>query len=638
MEKAYDKETTCLIWDAEGLPPKGPWKSVVWSSFEDDSESDVISLPRFLEQHSTRVKANYLAWVYELGERCINGKRLIDHFELRPGLSYWWLLSLSHKPNFYQSQHITIVAKCLAFEHLCKKNGFHFRKIELLSANRSLSAVFKHYCIRRGIKFTCRPIPGIPANKPVPKSISSFIPRTLKACLYLFDSVMKSGHSTLSSLPPNLFKNQDVILFDILVHLNPEAFSEGVFSSNYWTRLPELMKRMNLSTTWIHTYYRHHSIESLREAHSIVGRFNRSSNGGESHILLDSLLSPRVAKHAIMDYIRLSRIPRKILEIDAFFTHNPSQFDFWPLFKKEWYDSLRGPSAMRNCIVLNEYEALLKIVPRQALGIYIQENQPWEMALIYSWRAAGHGKLLGVPHTTVRYWDLRYFYDHRTYAKTGINDLPRPDFVCLNGRSAIDTYLQAGYPKGEVVEVEALRYFHLGYRKKDSRRTKRLDRSVSCVGICGDNIPGSNEKVFRLLQAADRDMPGHTRYMFKAHKARLFDASKYGLSNLTVFTGDIAELFRQVDVIVTGNVSSAAVDAFCSGVPVISLLDPETLNASPLRGMDHVTFFSSEDDLADLLKRSKIHESHKHVPYFCLDEELKRWQRIIGALTLPWKS
>ena len=39
--------------------------------------------------------------------------------------------------------------------------------------------------------------------------------------------------------------------------------------------------------------------------------------------------------------------------------------------------------------------------------------------------------------------------------------------------------------------------------------------------------------------------------------------------------------------------TSAAVDAYCAGLRVISVLDPTALNLSPLRGFDEVRYVSS---------------------------------------------
>ena len=127
-----------------------------------------------------------------------------------------------------------------------------------------------------------------------------------------------------------------------------------------------------------------------------------------------------------------------------------------------------GPVAISNALFLNLFEQVLKSQSYQKMGFYLLENQAWERALIYAWKASGHGDLIGVQHSTVRYWDLRYFSDFRNYERKNCNDMPIPDRVALNGKVSITAYRDGGYPENMLVEVEALRYLHLAEALKIS--------------------------------------------------------------------------------------------------------------------------------------------------------------------------
>ena len=88
--------SSVLIWDCEEAPPDGDWITVLWHSFS-EGERTTYSIPSFIEEHSDELKSRFLAWVYELGETLIDGRRLFDHLELRPGFSYWWMTLLAEK-------------------------------------------------------------------------------------------------------------------------------------------------------------------------------------------------------------------------------------------------------------------------------------------------------------------------------------------------------------------------------------------------------------------------------------------------------------------------------------------------------------------------------------------------------------
>ena len=79
LERPNDKRRTFLIWHAEGTPPVGDWTTVLWSGFAKTARSELISIPKFVEEHAESLRARYLSWIYELGETRINGKRLVDH-------------------------------------------------------------------------------------------------------------------------------------------------------------------------------------------------------------------------------------------------------------------------------------------------------------------------------------------------------------------------------------------------------------------------------------------------------------------------------------------------------------------------------------------------------------------------------
>ena len=84
-------------------------------------------------------------------------------------------------------------------------------------------------------------------------------------------------------------------------------------------------------------------------------------------------------------------------------------------------------------------------IPKQKKGLYLLENQNWERALVHAWRRHGHGQLIGVVTTPIRYWDLRYFdnlsnsdeLSNSTKSKLKL----RPDFIALNGPSSLKFYI-----------------------------------------------------------------------------------------------------------------------------------------------------------------------------------------------------
>ncbi|TQE83109.1 hypothetical protein [Leptospira noguchii] len=104
---------------------------------------------------------------------------------------------------------------------------------------------------------------------------------------------------------------------------------------------------------------------------------------------------------------------------------------------------------------------------------YLQENQSWEIALLYFLKSK-NVRAIGVPHATIRYWDLRYFYDQRFYNQDTRCALPLPNQAAINGDGAKLQLLKSGFPSEMIADVETLRYMFLNkIAEKSKLRTKQ---------------------------------------------------------------------------------------------------------------------------------------------------------------------
>jgi surface carbohydrate biosynthesis protein (TIGR04326 family) len=243
--------------------------------------------------------------------------------------------------------------------------------------------------------------------------------------------------------------------------------------------------------------------------------------------------------------------------------------------------------------------------------------------------------LIGAQHTTMLYWDLRYFYDPRSYKQTGGNDLPMPDKVAVNGPASLNACLQAGYPEEDLVEVEALRYLHFGEAKVEvgtvSTPASVFVKDTLRLLVLGDYLISNTQQQMNLLLQAVQSLPAGTVITVKPHPGCPISVVDYPNLCMTVTMEPIAKLLAECDVAYTSATTSATVDAYCAGVPIVSVLDSNTLNLSPLRGFEGVLFASTPEKLAAALASAAAaprtrDDRHK---FFTLDPELPRWRKLI---------
>lgn len=620
-----------LVWDAAGSPPVGDGTVLLWRSFEDDQASNTLSLPKLVEGQADAYRARFLAWVHDLGRYAVRGQTIQDHLELQPGLSYWWLTPLAQKFNVSGSSQIDNAIKALALEAYVAE--YRPRSLVLVTGNTKLAGLIRAFCHSRGIDYRHKPHApggGAPKTKTGLRAALHRLPDPVKAVLYLVWHVLCHLPAFVAHKPSLDRLAGSVCLVDILVHLDRASIAGGRFISNYWTLLVDLLGALALRSNWLHNYFPHDAVSSRGAARSLLAAFNTRAAGTQCHVLLDSYLNAAVVAHSLKFYLKLLSKSRLIAPRVKGSSPNGSCLDFGSLFHDELIGSLRDHTAALNCLRTALYLRVFHCLPPQGLGIYIQENQPWEMALIHAWRSAGHGKLIGVPHTTVRYWDLRYFHDPRCYAAREANRLPVPDRVAVNGPIAKHRYVEGGYPESQLVEAEALRFLHLveGSRPLGRQADTGLPRKIL---ICGDFLRRTTLQLISWMSSAARQLPSDNRYYFKPHPAYPVDFRDNPFPDLELRSDPLPDLLKEVDLVLTSSITSAAVDAYCAGVRVIQMLDGEGFNTSPLRGLTGVVYVASSAELLEAIGQPPAHSPSKAQDYFYLDPALPRWRSLLAA-------
>lgn len=626
--RSDEPSPTLLVWDHEETPPVGKWTLVLWRKFGIAGGETWYSIPKRVEDHAEILRTRYLAWIHDLGNARIQGECLLDYFAIRPGFSYWWM-TLPAAVSFGGPTSIYLAMRMLALEGLAGE--LSAGKIILSSGNKVLARAIRLWCRNARLEFGWRRRGDTSPNVPLLKMIYRSLPHPFQGMAFLLHYLkdrwpLRSADSGIECTE----SGKKITFVDYLINLEPKNLEAGRFRSNYWTGLHDVLKEAGARVTWFHHYLEHEAVPNSRHARELIGRFNKpDDSGGQTHSTLDDALGWNVLKGIFRDYCRIAWLAFRLRGIRQHFMPEGSKIDFWPLFVLDWRRLFYGASAVSNCIFLNVFEKILLRLPHQELGIYLMENQPWEMAFLHAWRTAGHGHLVGVPHSTVLYWDLRYFFDKRTYERKGANELPLPDQVALNGPVVIDTFSAGGFPEEKIVAVEALRYQFLTKLDLGRRGARRPTIGPLSVLVLSDFFPLITLQQLQWLEAAALALPPDTRYVVKPHPSCGVTASDFPSLQLKITGAPLAELFGECDVAYTGNLTSAAVDAYCARIPVVSILDGAAFNMSPLRGLAGVCYVTNPHELAFALQNVRNTPDFETRDYFHLDEKLPRWRRLL---------
>ena len=390
-------------------------------------------------------------------------------------------------------------------------------------------------------------------------------------------------------------------------------------------------------TNWLHHFLFSSIVPNVRTSINIARTFNNNSSRQGCHSFIDSYLSPRLVLRAFKKWIRLILVSWKLREIHELFTPEGSNAWLWPMLRRDWLSSIKGKTSIINCLWIELFDAALEDIPHQYNGLYLCENQGWERAFLHAWRKHGHGKIIGVPHATVPFWHLYYFDDPRTINARDDFSQPLPDQLAVNGPMAWEAFLESSYRTEQLVEVEALRYLNLvGLTKNietdfSKKNTHQSDPHKIKILVLGDMIPLSNHQLLCDLEKIMQILPNHYSLTFKPHPGLDVNMKNYPNLAIQITSEALENILCSFGLVISANSTSASVDAFLAGLPVIIRVDGSSLNLSPLRGQDGVCFVSVVDDYVKAINSITTSETGNHKQdYFWIDPHLPRWKALLN--------
>ena len=616
MSKSRESSTNILnIWDSEQPCFINNGQVLLWRQFvTPNSLPNVVSICEIVEERATEIRSQLLKYIYDVGESINNNSK--TQLRLKQDFNYFWMTQFHSRP-YTESGQLNNLAKVFALIQIINENKFE--QITFHSSNQQLTKVIRNLSTNLNLEFKSN---LILQSKSQVTTKSQIKLRTPKPLLALFALVAQLKVSiNLQANKSHVNSDASISFFDYWYRFGSSVQENRKFESQYWTNLVGDLEETQAN--WLHNLVDQRGKTALSEANSLLKDFNQNSTK-HHHSIADSQMNFKIFWSSLKDYGKLFTRTMPISKYKSAFSIEGTDINLWPIFKNEWLNSLRGYEAMINCLRFNRLESIITQLPRQRVGIYLIENQPWEMALIHHWRNLGHGKLVGVAHSTVRFWDLRQMSDPRRFLQDQKNLMPRPNVVAVNGPLARNSLVEAKYPESEIFEVEALMYLHLA----KSKINKELAEPMTIL-VATDFLESATNTQIALLNELLIKSPKKYKVFLKPHWSQSF---KNLHPDIEIVSGkfDLSTYFELCDVLYCSAITSAVIDGVCAGLPVIQCLDPESFNLSPLRGNSEVKFVRTTQELDDALNH--IGASARHISpsvLFNLDLNLSRWHQLL---------
>lgn len=621
----FDK---AIIWDSVQPAPKGYNKTILWRTFLLTDDPNLVSIPSLVEENASELKARYLSWVYELGQTRIGDKSLVDKFEIFPEFSYWWMTLFVEKSNFSKSPKIIDAIRFIALTDWISVNAI--KSITFASDNIKLVEILCDWCKARNILFEWQDIQVTHQKISWHYQIYNAFPFAFRAILWLIHYLFQYWCFRGIGTQQWRVSKGRIAFVSYLLKTDAKTAVVDEILNQYWGSLPGHLNQDGHETNWLHIYVKDSLSTSAIEGVEALKRLNIAAEGRQSHVALQSFLSISVVLRALFIWVQVIWIGFRSRSVFLAEKNLKLSVNLFPLFIDDWNESVFGPIALENALNLSLFQRAFECLPKQNVGVFLQENQGWEFGCIHAWKSLNHGRLIGCPHSTVRFWDLRYFFDPRTYTFGASNPMPRPDFVALNSGYATTSYLNGGYPSKELVQVEALRYLYLENLEKISLDNSAFKKEELNLLVLGDYKLSNTRNQLELLEKVMHDLPFKVLVTAKSHPACPINLKDFPQLKMSVTTEPLDKVLRRVDAAYVSATTSAAIDAYCYGLPIISVLDPNSLNMSPLRRFSGVSFVWTQEQFTQSLLEIKANGSIKAKrQYFILDAVLTRWRKLL---------
>ncbi len=591
----------------------------LWNQYRANSKQ-IISIPYELEVNAKKYRDRYLDLINSLSRVSLNGKEIDSLFEIENGFSLWWM-NLTFEKNYGKSDLLSDAVKLIVLESYLKE----FEVTKIFYSENTSDKLINHF------KNCSSSISGFEAGdnkrkRKVYKSLfrihyKQIIPLTILGLVAFFRYISFCGgvHFQRKAI---IWNRSDVHFFDYFFHLLPGKEADQ-FESAYWGPLLSLIRNKKEPVTFSHIYIPDSKSCKIANVRKKIKSFNEKSGEFIKHNLVEELSFTIVLK-VFYKYFKFNFIYLLFLSFRLKSKINSEDLRLSLFLWSELSNSLIGTISIQN---LFTFYLIQRIVKKTKVGtklIYLLENQSWEKALVYLWKREVNGKTIGVAHATVRFWDLRYSYDKR---QSGFQfDQCRPDKISYNGSLAKKQLIDLGYTKDLLISSEALRFTQLKSLNFDNTKGKRK----RVIVVFTDYLYSVSQFQLELIQKTE--LSNRYSIIVKPHPACPLDPTCFLKLNFELNYESSGKLLQRASIVFTSNITSAALEAYYLGIPVISSRDPRELNYSPLFGLKGSRFVSSHLELeknVQEIERMPVIPKPKNILY--LSGKLSKWKEILSV-------
>ncbi len=590
MTHALKTPQKVLIWDRDGLPKYSDDFVVLWKGYSQNSNDQELSIPAWIAQNQDFVRDKYLSWVRKGYQRLKSNSELYKKIQLGSVINYFQLTPFMEMNLFDKSPQIASILRLIAFEAWADE--MTLVSIEYAGDDGLLSKTFEDFAARNQIPYRTE-VSTTPYVNVFQRSVfwGRLYIGAIKSPVWIFLKWMKS--LPLHGLHVKFWKknSHNLTFYSYYAHFPPTNASNSEFKSAYWGDLPRYVKSIGIHSNWIHISPVSDGFLDALEKRVMLKK-SSSEDKSQIHLALESFLSLKIMISTIVSWLKIRSHAQ---DIKQFLTSQMNgRFDFWPYFESEFERYLLGVGLIDNLLMFQLVRSSVETNPLSYQSFYLYEGQPWEKVLNSVSTQIENNLPIAVQHSTVRFWDLRYFQHSLERFEENELETYFPRKVIVNGDLAI-SMLGNRPQQQELIKLESLRY-------KRNPPTQQgfmdLPGRVSPL-ILGSFLQEENDFILRLLDESAANLAG-IEFIFKPHplSTKPFLSRKIAVSNSS---HDLWSLFQGATHVLIGSSTSAVIEVIEAHIPFVIFSPPSLINLSPLNGVVGVEFLNAPHQLIKFL-------------------------------------
>lgn len=603
----------------------------IWNGY--NVKNNFISVPKYLELNAKVIRKKFIQLISNLSSNSISNKKITQHLIVNKNYNLWWMSLLSEKSH-YKSPRIKDCLKMLALEEILLKENpseviFYF-------SDNKIAKTLKNLLINLNIKFNFKKvykkkIKFLAINSFV-KNIYHKLPYFFQSLIYFFKTIF-SNRIFKSKNKMNSFAGENsIIFFSYLFHINKDDFNNGIYNTGQWGPIPKILKKLSIKSNWIHHFIPSISIPKPRNGIDFINKFNINSETNGNHHFLFCYLDNKIILKVLLNYLKIYCKYFSLIRYKNLFSIKNSNLNFWFLLKSDFNNSFFGPKLIENLLWIELFEKMFSEIPTQKIGIFLQENQSWEKALITAWRKFNHGKLLGLNNGFVRFWDTRFFDDYTNIQNSSSLNQPLPDFTILTDPSSWFEYVNSGYPESKLIKAETIRYFDLCLKnKKNIKKENIINDSEKIKGIVlGDIVKKTTNDMIKCIENTHNQK--NYLWDFKAHPANNVNLKSYKNINITNLEGDLKNIISNYSIVIAPAATLSVLEAYISNIKIVIFLDNDEINLGPLFKLkDGVNTVSNYQEMNEAIDKKNLNKGFNRNDLFWFNEDMRLWSSILKS-------